>query len=929
MNAAHLILSHDLQQSLMVTDIRPGDYGGDDDSLFGSPPPSPRQTGRPAFSALALPGKGSQSGNVNRSNTNAAASTQNVGTIALPGSQHNSELPINPLALSLNHSVVHRPPALLQVQTQAASSQARTNVNASSNMSSTHRAANSTGEAPTSTRSAGKTKKWSRPSSSSRHDSEPPTPRGMEFTLPDPSAPPPVHFLRNQENLLGTAGRVAGVKPAAITHTRGTTPSNPILVDDEDAPLIGRQHRTRFRETSQPSIDPAKLSAPSNEEIVSVLVGQKDIFPVLESILKLIAKGVPQRPAPRHTGFERRQPGDYQNTAGSTAYSQPAKKRKLNRVPAGASDWDVPYPFPEGEGPTAYEQTWERERGKQLISELIKLIKVAARKAATKKYLSDQEKLQVVSGGKDQQSERDRKVNGYYRPETAMYGLGMDQPHTGKVQEQILKDTSNASHLGKGSTTNNSQLQERPASTTSSSSAMTNFNSPPTDLVQANLAFDQLFSSLAAVAPGEGPSSSALASGLQLGELSTSSIQPTEPEGVDQNMFDTWMTFLDAFPVSFESTSDSSIDVSNASTPSATTPSLRSTPGLDNHGSFPPNSSTNPSDFQAILNSMLGHPILPVPSSGVQEPLSSFDFDFATVAQVMPSSIVDHQIDPSLLAISTPRTESSSNLGENMDLDTMQAASPMPSMSSFEGSADPTTPASANWDLSLPDVFVSDGGAGGHNDGQGMWGNSLWAGLDGVTQQHLGGVGDGIGMDMNELTASFGTLPPVIVQEVEDRARLDKGKERAVEPVSTPPHAASVAQTPFHGLLGMKISDDLFKSMTAAPAKAATTSTAISKGTKPRPPTNAVPRPTPRQLRKDGIIKRAQERRQQLQEELDSVKRQLWETTIEQAALIHLTRLEDITSSSDAGRNSNTGILWKQRSESQHETAADDHYRPS
>ncbi|KAF8808710.1 hypothetical protein BYT27DRAFT_7052448, partial [Phlegmacium glaucopus] len=61
--------------------------------------------------------------------------------------------------------------------------------------------------------------------------------------------------------------------------------------------------------------------------------------------------------------------------------------RKLNRVPAGATDWDVPYPFQEGEGPDEYYKTWERERGKHLVAQLVKLIKGAARKAATKNYL--------------------------------------------------------------------------------------------------------------------------------------------------------------------------------------------------------------------------------------------------------------------------------------------------------------------------------------------------------------------------------------------------------------------------------------------------------------------------------------------------------------------------------------------------------------
>jgi len=52
------------------------------------------------------------------------------------------------------------------------------------------------------------------------------------------------------------------------------------------------------------------------------------------------------------------------------------------------------------------------------------------------------------------------------------------------------------------------------------------------------------------------------------------------------------------------------------------------------------------------------------------------------------------------------------------------------------------------------------------------------------------------------------------------------------------------------------------------------------------------------QIRKEDILKRANERRQEIQEELNTVKRRLRETTIEQAALTHLTRKLDAESDS-------------------------------
>ncbi|KAI9512109.1 hypothetical protein F5148DRAFT_971297, partial [Russula earlei] len=61
--------------------------------------------------------------------------------------------------------------------------------------------------------------------------------------------------------------------------------------------------------------------------------------------------------------------------------------RRLNSVPAGAADWDVPYPFQQGEGPSQYRLHWEKERLKQLLSQLAVLIKCAKRSAAARTYL--------------------------------------------------------------------------------------------------------------------------------------------------------------------------------------------------------------------------------------------------------------------------------------------------------------------------------------------------------------------------------------------------------------------------------------------------------------------------------------------------------------------------------------------------------------
>ncbi|EPT05552.1 hypothetical protein FOMPIDRAFT_1077553, partial [Fomitopsis schrenkii] len=67
--------------------------------------------------------------------------------------------------------------------------------------------------------------------------------------------------------------------------------------------------------------------------------------------------------------------------------------RRLNSVPAGASDWDVPYPFQAGQGPADYQTTWAKERAARLVRELVTLVRDAAKKAAVKGYLQEQQRV--------------------------------------------------------------------------------------------------------------------------------------------------------------------------------------------------------------------------------------------------------------------------------------------------------------------------------------------------------------------------------------------------------------------------------------------------------------------------------------------------------------------------------------------------------
>jgi len=54
--------------------------------------------------------------------------------------------------------------------------------------------------------------------------------------------------------------------------------------------------------------------------------------------------------------------------------TEPLKRRKLQRVPAGAQFWDVPYPFQPGEGPRDYESHWRSKRGELLVKALVRIV---------------------------------------------------------------------------------------------------------------------------------------------------------------------------------------------------------------------------------------------------------------------------------------------------------------------------------------------------------------------------------------------------------------------------------------------------------------------------------------------------------------------------------------------------------------------------
>lgn len=647
-----------------------------------------------------------------------------------------------------------------------------------------------------------------------------------------------------------------------------------------------------------------------------MLIGQKDIFPVLESILRLIAAGsgtqtspftavpvvrppAPPSVPPARTNYERRTSSQIAEAQQYLRQSKPnarpissegpsTKKRKLHSVPAGAADWDVPYPFPQGEGPDAYRSTWERERGKQLISQLVSLIKNAARKAATKNYLQNEHARRALAGARRTKLEpyyspwpgagaaqggsgarggasasnveyEAVKVRGHYRPATVLYGLEGEAAASAKVQvQEVLADASN----GKGRT---SEQTSKPGTSWSVTGGVAGS--------QPSTPFDQLISSLLAASPEQTSGATTGVGGAGIGSTSASasmgtgvgpsangtSAVPTPTGGswktgsgdsgntLDQGMLDSWMSILQTFPMPSEGFGQQLWDQSSQ-VPSSVTSSPRINAEymgtLDVPFDF---------DFDGSLAMMSTTPIM--------DSLSDLDFQPQNAPAGPPSLTPDTNtlIDPTLLAISIPQPIQASAVSNTPESGTPSTApSPMPSMSS-SGDPEPMTPNSASWDLSMPDIAIASGfGEEGLIGGmrQGTWPRAFWNAVLGIkdVSGHEG---------VEDLLGSL-------------LSYKDKGKGKVVEMRGDVSTTAGTPSSIQEGL-GGPVYNPYQSQATSYSGPVTSTSNLRTAQAGERAPT------------REDILKRANKRKRQLMAGIDQVKTQLWETTIEQGALAHIS----------------------------------------
>jgi hypothetical protein len=360
---------------------------------------------------------------------------------------------------------------------------------------------------------------------------------------------------------------------------------------------------------------------------------------VLENIIKLISSDGSHRSVP---SFSTRGQSRASSDAGSRSQtpsddtSSARKRRKLNRVPAGAELWDVPYPFKEGEGPAAYQNNWEKNRGKRLIAELVGLIKDAAKTAAVKNQVEKAPNVAELA-----------TISKHYRVETLFYGPRPLKP----AETEVLVDTSNSSRLKVTSPTDPSPPSTPPS--TPSSAISIPFDSPtPTP-------FDRLIASLL--------SASADSSSSNIGDDFAAGLFDTGP--LDQGLLDSWMDIIQTFPVPAE----------------GFTPDHRNEP-YTGELSMLLNPAQDPqSSLMSFDMSSFPHAFLDMPSSE-----QKYDPLFGDTSA----------IDPILLGLGPIDTTSSASMSNFSDsVCPSLSGSPIPSISSYSfGDYSPMTPTDGGWD---------------------------------------------------------------------------------------------------------------------------------------------------------------------------------------------------------------------------------------
>lgn len=519
---------------------------------------------------------------------------------------------------------------------------------------------------------------------------------GPEIPLPDPSQPIPANFLRSQIALLGTAGVVSGIKPANLPQTivPGSTQSHPIIITETDADTtLDLQSNAADSPSPLPSLAtliPSNLPfpRPPTQAIIETLLHHKSVQPLLKEILQLVSEGLPQKTPEFHR--------------------PPAKKRKLSSVPAGAADWDVPFPFLPGEGPEGYRGTWARERVKKLVAQLMELVYSATRVAGARLHHGEAGRRTYEIWKATGFEEHPPKP--YYRAKTRYSSSSSTTSRSASLPPADAPHASAAPSVGPRLSPSETPVEL----------------STPTEPSPSSL--DNLLLSLLAASSNSG----------------TSQVDPPMTR-VDEGKVDDWLNLLQSFSVPADNSLFAQNDI-----PLFDDLAVEASPihPQEQHlaGVAPP----------LTLQSLLAET---APPTDLISPGHFKDIDPQFLDLSIPNAAPD----------AFPPSATSSTPGNPWDLGPLSAlGSPMQSMSSFTD-PEPMTPLSADWDMSGPEIFSYSGSIAGdatptlhqHDTfkSQGMWRRAIANNMKAYyTPPIQGGVHDkGKGAEVARSNSVFAT----------------------------------------------------------------------------------------------------------------------------------------------------------------------------
>ncbi len=715
---------------------------------------------------------------------------------------------------------------------------------------------------------------------------------------------------------------VGVVNPANLPRprdTRGTTADDPIVVEEEPSlpqhPSIGK------RPVRPGPSDPSQLPRPTSEQILGSLLQQKNVFPVVVSLLRLLAPGAPslasvpppylypQQAPPSHStsSFWTRSQSPEQ-AAGTTASplsastsAPPLKRRKLNSVPAGAADWDVPYPFQEGQGPENYRLTWERERGKQLLADLVQLVKGAAQKAATKTWYQQLQSQHrhygrgvVVGYGPEP------TVNKYYRPKTMYYGLerapiASQRPYYPYPAYHASGTSTPSTGVVCGSDT---ALPHNPSSSASShNQGQPSPEEPPT-------AFDQLVESLVSAQQQQEQqvldtsvnTASTSAANSASSPVASSSITS---EDNTQALFDNWLEMLTAFPPGDPNEGAAASPIS----PISHVDVGATSPGVPTDASMSPAVTESVSDASSHIPDCLIDPALLDMAFGDIAEASPTTSTVPLTSQPAPSSAVSNSD-----AAAGPSTSVQSSTPSLVD-------SPAVTTASLPDPAD-AGPATPSWDWTFPE---------GHEETATDMKKALeeWAGMD--VDVDMGAIIDEqlasavptpaaepppasddpaapqVGVDTQtaghvdsqpaqpHAPVQFGLEDALrqgpeardLSQPIIEHDAAEMTAQPSIPPWNPPPPLHGPAQHPASTVVGLLPAPFVSSVAYAMAASARAKGTAPGTGNGVGAPSA----PGGKQERK-AVLERARKMRAALAAEVERAKVALWETTLEQGVLV-------------------------------------------